>query len=429
MRSGKRCRANAITTSTSLRRWSEVVANRDSDRRTTFEAAAFELLVKPLDGGGRNMVTPMIDRFLPTLVGLVLLVSMTGSVRAAEQVVRGDGPVLVLDVPSIVDMVDNAVVSVEASSPNERSRGSGIIIDKSGLIVTNFHVIAAEEHGFPDPAAPSGPPKLATSITVSLADGRTVLASVKGFDRATDVAVLAIPPGDQPLPVAKLGNSDALRVGEWVIAIGNPLGFDHTVTLGIVSGKGRVGFGGQYDDFLQTDAAINQGNSGGPLVNARGEVVGINTMIIDKGKGLSFAIPINIVQEILPQLVARGRVVRGYIGVDLLDTSAQLRQGLGIPPERTGILVGKVERGSPAARAGLRQRDFITALDKAPVLNKGQFNRVISAKSPGTTVEITFLRDGKEFSVKAEVAAEESVPLPATPTPAAAGGQNERRTP
>jgi serine protease Do len=324
----------------------------------------------------------------------------------------------VLDVPSIVDGVDNAVVSIDAASDIERSRGSGIIIDKSGLIVTNFHVISADEAAFPDPAKPQGPPRLATSITVNMPDGRTLLASVKGFDRATDIAVLAVPVGTGTLPEAKLGNSDALRVGEWVIAIGNPLGLDHTVTLGIISGKGRVGFGGQFDDFIQTDAAINPGNSGGPLVNARGEVVGINTLIIDRGTGLSFAIPINIVRDIVPQLVARGRVSRGYLGVELFDTNAQSRQRFSLPVDRSGIIVGKVERGTPAARAGLRKDDFIVALDRAPIVNRGQFNRIISGKVPGTQVEITFLRDGREFSVKAEVAAEIE-PVPATPaTPA-----------
>lgn len=325
------------------------------------------------------------------------------------------GKVLVLDVPSIVDMVDSAVVSIDVAGPSERSRGSGIIIDKTGLVLTNFHVISLDEAGFPDPARPSGPPKLATSITVFTPDGRSFLASVKGFDRPTDLALLSIKPGDQPLPEVKLGDSDALRVGEWVVAIGNPLGLDHTVTLGIISGKGRVGFGGQYDDFIQTDAAINPGNSGGPLVNARGEIVGINTLIIDRYAGLSFAIPINLVREIVPQLAMSGRVQRGTLGIDTVDTTAQLRLQLRLPVDRTGIFVDKVERGTPAARAGLRKGDFITLLDKSPVVNKGQFNRIISHKLPGTRVEITFLREGKEYSVMAEVEPEKDADLPDTP--------------
>jgi serine protease Do len=368
-------------------------------------------------------------------VALALVMTVAAGTAAAAQApgrdrrLPTDAPLTVLDVPAAIDAVDNAVVSIDAANDAERSRGSGIIIDKSGLIVTNYHVISADEEAFPDPAKPQGPPRLATSITVNLPDGRTMLASVRGFDRATDLALLSVPVGATPFPEAKLGDSDALRVGEWVIAIGNPLGLDHTVTLGIVSGKGRVGFGGQFDDFIQTDAAINPGNSGGPLVNARGEVVGINTLIIDRGTGLSFAIPINIVREIVPQLVARGRVARGYLGVELIDTNPQFRQLRSLPPDKTGILVGKVERGTPAARAGLRRDDFIIALDRSPVINKGQFNRIISSKAPGTQVEITFLRDGREFSVKAEVAAEAespgASPAPDEPAeqPAAPGGR------
>jgi serine protease Do len=326
---------------------------------------------------------------------------------------------MVLDVPSIVEAVDNAVVSVDVAGANgERARGSGIIIDKAGLIVTNFHVISLGEEGFPDPARPLGPAKLATAINVFLPDGRSLIASVKGYDRATDVALLSVSPGDQPLPEARLGDSDALKVGEWVVAIGNPLGLDHTVTLGIISGKGRVGFGGQFDDFLQTDAAINPGNSGGPLVNSRGQVVGINTLVIEpnKASGLSFAIPINLVREIVPDLASRGRVTRGYLGIESFDTNAQIRNRLSLPSERSGIVISRVERGTPAARAGLRQGDFITALDKLPVVNKGQFNRIVSRKTPGTKVDITFLRDGKEFTVSAEVAAEAETPsTPAEP--------------
>ena len=324
-------------------------------------------------------------------------------------------PVVVLDVPAIVAAVDSAVVSIDAANDLERSRGSGIIIDRTGLIVTNFHVISADEQGFPDPAKPQGPPRLATAITVTMPDGRTLLASVKGFDRATDLAVISVSPGDQILPVARLGDSDALRVGEWVVAIGNPLGLDHTVTLGIVSGKGRTGFGGLFDDFIQTDAAINPGNSGGPLVNARGEVVGINTLTTDpeKATGLSFSIPINLVRDIVPQLASRGRVTRGYLGLDTFDANAQVRHRLNLPSDRTGILVNRVERGTPAARAGLRQGDFIFRLDRAPIVNTGQFNRTISRMAPGTKVEITFIRDGKEYNIQAEIAAERDQAPPA----------------
>ncbi len=329
--------------------------------------------------------------------------------RTDAQRVADVGKVVVLDVPSIVESVDSAVVSIDVAGDEERGRASGIIIDKTGLIVTNFHVIALGEEELIGSIRPTGPPRLATSISVILPDGRSLLASVKGYDRATDLALLSVNPGDAALPVVKFGDSDRLRVGEWVVAIGNPLGLEHTVTLGIISGKGRAGFGGQFDDFLQTDAAINPGNSGGPLVNAVGEVVGINTLIIqpDKATGLSFAIPINLVREIVPQLASRGRVVRGMLGIESYDASAQVRHQFNLPADRSGILIDKVERGTPAQRAGLRKGDFIFQLDKTPVINTGQFNRTISRKTPGTKVEITFLRDGKEYNVQAEVAPEQ----------------------
>lgn len=348
-------------------------------------------------------------RCIALALGLSLSVSWLDAADARQS--PASGPVVVLDVPKIVEQVDASVVSIDVATDVERGRGSGIIIDRAGLIVTNFHVIApGEENTLDFSRADAGPPKLATSITVYLPDGRSLLASVKGFDRATDIAVISVDPGTTPLPEAKWGNSDDLRVGEWVIAIGNPLGLDHTVTLGIISGKGRVGFGGQFDDFLQTDAAINPGNSGGPLVNARGEVVGINTLILEKWSGLSFAIPANIVREIVPELTTKGRVTRGSLGIDSFDTSAPMRKRLNLPPDRAGIVVNKVERGTPAAKAGIRQGDFIVTVDQTPVANKAQFNRIVTRKAPGSKVGITFLRDGKEYSITAEVGSADASP-------------------
>jgi serine protease Do len=327
------------------------------------------------------------------------------------------GKTIVLDVPSIVEAVDSSVVSVDASGPDGRARGTGIIVDKRGLIITNFHVISLGDD-LSSVRDEEKPIQLASAINVVLPDGRSVPASVKGYDRATDIALLSITV-DQPLAEARLGDSDSLRVGEWVVAIGNPFGLEHTVTLGIISGKGRVGFGGQFDDFLQTDAAINPGNSGGPLVNARGEVIGIATLVLDpkNASGLSFAIPANLVRDIIPELATKGRVLRGFIGVQSADTNPRVRHALNLPAERSGILVERVERGTPAARAGLRQGDFIVLIDKTPVVNKGQFNRLIARKSPGTKVEITFVRGGKEYSIEAEVATETRTPRLATEEP------------
>jgi len=203
-----------------------------------------------------------------------------------------------------------------------------------------------------------------------------------------------------------MGDSDTLRVGEWVIAIGNPLGLDHTVTLGIVSAKGRTGFGGQFDDFLQTDAAINPGNSGGPLVNAQGKVVGINTLVLERTQGLSFSIPVNTLKAILPQLIERGRVTRGYLGVETRDIDNDIRGLYKLPPGTRGVLVIRAERGTPAARAGLRRDDLITAVDSQPITSYVQFNRIIAIKSPGVKVAIQIRRDGREYTLNVEIGEE-----------------------
>jgi serine protease Do len=248
--------------------------------------------------------------------------------------------------------------------------------------------------------------KLVTSVTVTLHDGRQFPASVKGYDEATDIAILQIVPSGAPLPVADLGDSDAIRVGEWVIAVGNPLGLDHTVTVGIVSAKGRSGFGGQFDDFLQTDAAINPGNSGGPLLNIHGKVVGINTLVLERSQGLSFSIPINTLKAILPQLVDRGHVARGFLGAETRDIDANVRSFLKLAPDAPGVLVVRAERGTPAARAGLRKDDLITAVDAQPVTSAVQFNRLIASKAPGTKVSIKILRDAREYTLAVEIGEE-----------------------
>src|SRR5262249_12379505 len=264
--------------------------------------------------------------------------------------------------------------------------GIDFIIAKLGLIAANFHLISATERrgGAGQEQDSSKTPRLVKSVTVTLHDGRQFPASIKGYDEATDIALLEIVlPKDASLPVAEIGDSDALRVGEWVIAIGNPLGLDHTVTLGIVSAKGRGEFGGQFDDFLQTDAAINPGNSGGPLVNAEGKIVGINTLILERTQGLSFAIPVNTLKSVLPQLKERGRVTRGFLGVDSADLNPDSRGRLGLSPDSRGVIIQRAERGTPGARAGLRLNDLIKSVDQQPVTSRVQFNRIIAGKLPG----------------------------------------------
>jgi serine protease Do len=315
---------------------------------------------------------------------------------------------VVLDVSGIAERLNDVVVNIRSVAEGGENLGSGFIIDPKGLIATNFHLINAEEgrRSTTGRSQEATPTKLVNNVTVTLHDGRQFPASIKGYDEATDIAVLEIQSPDKPLPVADLGDSDSLRVGEWVIAIGNPLGLDHTVTLGILSAKGRTGFGGQFDDFLQTDAAINPGNSGGPLVNAQGRVVGINTLVLERTQGLSFSIPINTLKAILPQLIERGRVTRGFLGVVTRDIDNDIRGVMKLPAQTRGVLVVRAERGTPAARAGLRKDDLITAVDHQPITSYVQFNRIIAGKSPGAKIAIQILRDGREYTLTAEIGEE-----------------------
>ena len=348
----------------------------------------------------------MTRRFYAVMIPVMLI----GSVVCVRSEARpSQGKTVLLDVPSIAERVNEVVVNVRALSEAGENLGSGFIIDKRGLIATNFHLISnAEPHRGSSQRGPEAKTgvKLAGSVTVTLHDGRQFPASIKGYDEATDIALLEIAPAGASLPVADLGDSDSLRVGEWVIAIGNPLGLDHTVTLGILSAKGRTGFGGQFDDFLQTDAAINPGNSGGPLLNAQGKIVGINTLVLERTQGLSFAIPINTLRSIMPQLIERGRVARGFLGVETRDIDADIRGSLKLAPDTKGVLVIRAERATPAARAGLRKDDLITSVDGQPINSYVQFNRIVAAKPPGTKVAIRILRDGREYTLNAEIGEE-----------------------
>jgi S1-C subfamily serine protease len=316
---------------------------------------------------------------------------------------------VVLDVPAIAERVNEVVVNVRSTAEGGENLGSGFIIDQRGLIATNFHLISNAEprrgSGQRGPEQKSAP-KLVNSVTVTLHDGRQFPASIKGYDEATDIALLEIVPGSVQLPVADLGDSDSLRVGEWVIAIGNPLGLDHTVTVGIVSAKGRSGFGGQFDDYLQTDAAINPGNSGGPLLNAQGKIIGINTLVLERTQGLSFAIPINTLKSVLAQLIDRGRVTRGFLGVETQDIDADIRGVMKLAGDVKGVRVVRAERATPAARAGLRKDDLITTLDGQAITSAVQFNRIVASKLPGAKVVIRILRDGREYTLNAEIGEE-----------------------
>ncbi|QUV91571.1 S1C family serine protease [Chloracidobacterium aggregatum] len=294
--------------------------------------------------------------------------------------------------PNIADVVartNGGVVNIQSvSEDGGTSIGSGFCLDAKGEIVTNFHVIRD--------ALKIGGPILAVTQ-----DGRILTASVRGYDEATDLALLEVDLGRQPLPTLPLGDSDAVRVGDWVIAIGSPFELDHTVTVGIISGKGRSGLDGAYDDFLQTDAAINFGNSGGPLVALTGEVIGINTLVLARGQGLGFAIPVNILKELLPDLRSIGRVRRSSIGVEAVDISALDRRGTGLAGAVRGVRVAKVERGLPGDQAGLRRGDIVVAVEGTPVMSSGHFNRLIARSRPGTAIQIRIRREEKEYTVAA----------------------------
>ena len=262
----------------------------------------------------------------------------------------------------------------------QHGNGSGVIIDAEGHILTNHHVV-----------------ERADEVRVTLTDGREYEARVVGRDPKTDLAVLRVDVSES-LPVAPLGSSEALRVGDWVMAIGNPFGLSHTVTAGIVSGKGRIIGAGPYDDFIQTDASINPGNSGGPLFNLRGEVVGINTAMVPHGRGIGFAIPIDTAKPLIPQMVATGSVTRGYLGVSIQSITPELAEALRLDAT-AGALVGEVRPDSPAAQAGLQSGDVITAFDGKPVASSRDLPGIVAETPVGQDVTVTVQRQGEPLEL------------------------------
>jgi serine protease Do len=258
-------------------------------------------------------------------------------------------------------------------------QGSGFIITEDGYIVTNNHLVQG-----------------ATKITVKLLNNDEYVAKVIGTDPQSDIAVIKI--DAKKLPTVRLGNSDQTEVGEWVVALGNPFGLSHSLSAGILSAKGRSSVGlADYENFLQTDAAINPGNSGGPLLDLEGEVIGINTAIFSRSggyMGIGFAIPINMAKTIIDQLIKKGNVVRGYLGVKIQPLTSDLSASFGITDKR-GILVAQVEPGTPADKAGLKQGDVIVSLDNQPVLNVGDFRNSIASSDPNTKRNLGVMRDKK----------------------------------
>jgi serine protease Do len=256
-----------------------------------------------------------------------------------------------------------------------RASGSGVIVDPAGYILTNNHVI-----------------ENAQDITVRLSDSRKFTATLVGRDPKTDLAVLKVE-APAPLPAAELGDSERLRVGQWVVAIGNPFGLDRTVTVGIVSAtaRNRVGVT-TYENFIQTDASINPGNSGGPLLNLDGRVIGINTAIVAAGQGIGFSIPINEAKSVMGQLIARGKVVRGWLGIVIQDVTDELASSFGVR-ESEGVLVSDVMRGGPGDAAGLRPGDVIVELGGTKIREVPDLQRRVASVAPGQMVTVGVVRD------------------------------------
>jgi serine protease Do len=265
------------------------------------------------------------------------------------------------------------------------SLGSGFIIDKEGFVVTNNHVIED-----------------ADQIKVKLDDETEFDAEVIGRDPNTDLALLKVK-ADHDLPTLEMGDSDKLKIGQWVVAIGSPFGLERTVTAGIVSAKGRVIGSGPYDDFIQTDASINPGNSGGPLLNMRGEVIGINTAIVASGQGIGFAIPVNLAKGIIAQLKSQGEVVRGWLGVAIQDVNKDMADYYGLEG-KGGVLVADVFKGDPADAAGIKPRDVIVEVNGQKIESSRQLTGLIAEIPVGEVADVKVLRDGKPMNYKVKIA-------------------------
>jgi serine protease Do len=353
----------------------------------TYQNAAVDL---PLTAGGESPFVAVVERALPAVVSIDTRrkVGASGGGSDTDEMFRrffGQPP------------------GGEGGRRNQTvpSAGSGFIIDREGRILTNNHVV-----------------RDASEITVTLSDKRTFKAKVIGQDQATDVAVIQIAASGN-LPVLPLGDSDAIKVGQWVMAIGNPLGeLQGSVTAGIVSARGRsslniAGGAPDYQDFIQTDASINFGNSGGPLVNLRGEAIGINTAINAQGQGIGFAIPINLVRHVAEQLVASGKVVRGFLGVVPGELTPALAETYGVASD-AGIVVQEVSEDSPASQAGIHPGDIITAFDEARVRDVTGFRLKVADTPVDKRVRVALLRDGRPTSVSVTLANREVMLAQAT---------------
>jgi len=329
-----------------------------------------------------------------SIIYLILSTSLSWSTTPSEKELRGLQALedIQFTITTLAERVTPMVVNItpirEITSSDGFQRrgsytqgsGSGVIVRDDGIIVTNNHVVGEDT----------------TEAEVRLSDKTHKIARVIGRDKETDIAVLKIE-ADRKLPAAEFGDSAALKVGQWVLAVGNPMGLDRTVTLGVISGIGRERLNlSKYENFIQTDAAINPGNSGGPLFNLRGEVIGINTAIIHMAQGIGFSIPANMVSHVVNQLVSRGHVVRGWLGVGIQALTKELSNQFGIK-EGQGVLINEVYEDDPAYAAGIKPGDIILMVEDQPVDSPNQLSRLVARVGPGEKAKILVLRDGKEM--------------------------------
>ncbi|MBO1080842.1 DegQ family serine endoprotease [Roseomonas haemaphysalidis] len=363
---------------------------------------------------------PLARRLLPSVVNIQTTQTIGGDRPARGG--RPDAPEMPQAPPGspfeelFRDFMERQRPGQRPGQPQRRaqSQGSGFIIDASGIIVTNNHVVDG-----------------ADEINVVLQDNTTLKAELVGVDQRTDLAVLRVK-SDKPLPVVAFGDSDRAEVGDWVLAIGNPLGFGGSVTSGIVSARGRNLNSGPYDNFIQTDAAINRGNSGGPLFNLAGEVVGINTAIVSPSGGsigIGFAIPSNLAKNIVAQLRDGGRVRRGWIGVNIQQVTEEIAESLNVPNGARGALVARAEDNGPAAKGGIRNGDVILRFNNQDVREMRNLPLIVAETGVGTEAPVTVWRNGKEEQLRvtvAELPAEQTAgTTPAAPEQAQPGAAVE----
>ncbi len=348
-----------------------------------------------------------------------------GKDKAPAEAVSAPGRMVPVDIPTLFKGVSPAVVNISTTQvvrfnrprmrspfgqqdpfedfwnnffgnmPREQKRkslGSGFMVSADGYILTNNHVV-----------------EKADEISVTLLDKEEFKAEVVGTDPKTDIALIKIKAGKN-LPFVNLGDSEKLEIGEWVLAIGNPFGLGHTVTTGIVSAKGRIIGSGPYDDFIQTDASINPGNSGGPLFNLRGEVVGINTAIIQGGQGIGFATPIHLAKSVLGQLKEKGKVTRGWLGVYIQRLTPDMAESLSVPGKK-GALVADVTKDGPAEKAGIRSGDVIVKFNGKDINDEHELPQIVATVKPGKKVDVKVIREGKEKTISVTIGEMEAEPV------------------